>query len=63
MHTENNRLLKMAEVIQLTRYSDQIVRQMAKKGEIPGAFKLGSRWRFGEKELLAWIEAQKGVVK
>ena len=56
---ENNRLLKLAEVMELTRYSDQAIRQMAKKGEIPGAFKLGSRWRFNEKELLQWIEAQK----
>jgi hypothetical protein len=36
---------------------------LAKKGQIPGAFKLGSLWRFNEKELLAWIEAQKGVAK
>jgi excisionase family DNA binding protein len=59
MHTiENNRLLKLVEVMELTRYSDQAIRHMAKKGEIPGAFKLGSRWRFNEKELLQWIEAR-----
>jgi excisionase family DNA binding protein len=56
---ENNRLLKLTEVMELTRYSDQAIHQMAKKGEIPGAFKLGSRWRFNEKKLLQWIEAQK----
>jgi excisionase family DNA binding protein len=44
------------------RPSDQVIRQMVKKGEIPG-FKSGSRWRFNERELLAWIEAQKGAVK
>lgn len=62
MHTiENDRILKLTEVMELTRYSDQQVRQMARRGEIPGAFKLGSRWRFNEKEVLDWIQAQKEV--
>jgi excisionase family DNA binding protein len=60
---ENDRLLKMAEVMQLTRYSDQVIRQMAKKREMPGAFKLGSRWRFNERELLEWIQEAKKEVK
>jgi predicted DNA-binding transcriptional regulator AlpA len=64
MHTvENDRLLKMAEVMQLTRFSDQVVRAMAKKGSLPG-FKLQNRWRFREREILEWIQAaQKGEVK
>jgi predicted DNA-binding transcriptional regulator AlpA len=62
MHTiENDRLLKMAEVMELTRFSDQVIRQMAKKGLLPGAFKLNSRWRFNEQELLAWIQSQKSA--
>ncbi len=56
---DNDRILKLNEVMQLTRFSDQTVRQMAKKGKIPGAFKLGCRWRFNEKELLGWINTQK----
>jgi excisionase family DNA binding protein len=61
---DNNieRTLKMSDVMRLTLYSDQTIRQKIKSGEIP-AFKLGSRWRFNEKELLAWIESQKEVVK
>lgn len=45
MHTINDRLLKMGEVTQLTSLSDQTIRDMAVKRKIPGAFKLGSRWR------------------
>jgi predicted DNA-binding transcriptional regulator AlpA len=60
---EHDRLLKMSEVMQLTRFSDQVIRARAKAGQLPG-FKLNNRWRFKEREILAWIEAaQKGEAK
>jgi excisionase family DNA binding protein len=65
MHTieKNDRLLKMAEVTQMIGYSEQHVRALVKRGQIPG-FKLQGRWRFHEREILEWIEAaQKGEVK
>jgi excisionase family DNA binding protein len=64
MNNENDdRTLKMSDVMRLTQYTDQTIRHKIKTGEIP-AFKLGSRWRFSELKILQWIKsAQKGEVK
>ena len=52
----SDRLLKVAGVVQMTGYSDQHIRALVKRGQIPG-FKLQGRWRFREREILEWIQA------
>ena len=50
-HNQMSVFLTLSEVAELLRVSPVTVYRMARKGEVPGAFRLGHRWRFGVKEL------------
>lgn len=44
--TEPKAVLNAREVAALLDVSEHLVGRMAKRGEIPGAFRVGVRWRF-----------------
>jgi excisionase family DNA binding protein len=50
-HNQKSVFLTLSEVAELLRVSPMTVYRMARKGEIPGAFRLGHRWRFSVEEL------------
>ena len=45
-HGQKSIFLTLSEVADLLRLPPVTVYRMARKGEIPGAFRLGHRWRF-----------------
>jgi len=50
-HIQKSVFLTLSEVAELLRVAPVTVYRMARKGEIPGAFRLGHHWRFSIKEL------------
>jgi len=48
--------LTVPEVAKLLRIAPVTVWRMARKGEIPGAFRVSRRWRFSIKELERWLK-------
>jgi excisionase family DNA binding protein len=49
-------LLKVPEVACWLRLSDQVVKRMAKEGQIPG-IRVGKSWRFNREQLAKWLDA------
>jgi excisionase family DNA binding protein len=48
-------IMSPAEVADWLGCSDQHVRNLAMRGELPGK-KIGTLWRFSRPQLLAWLE-------
>jgi excisionase family DNA binding protein len=48
-------VLTVSEVAELLRLAPITVSRMARKGEIPGAFRVARHWRFSIKELERWM--------
>ena len=55
---QRQRYLTPDEASELTGYKASTLVKMARQGRIPSA-KLGSRWRFPERELTEWIESNR----
>lgn len=53
--------LTIEEVAELLRLSERHVYALARKGELPGAIKLGNRWRIHRGVLIAWMKAEATV--
>lgn len=48
-------VLTVDQAAQLLQLHVQVVRKLARDGDLPGR-KLGGSWRFSRRQLLAWIE-------
>jgi excisionase family DNA binding protein len=55
----DDRLLTLKQVAEYLGVSTITVRRLAKSGELPG-FKVGKDWRFQRKDILSYVEKQKG---
>ncbi len=51
--------LRVKDVARLLDCSEQHVRNLVNRGEIPGAFKIGKLLRFDAAAVQAWLEAHK----
>lgn len=47
--------LTIEEVAELLRLSERSVYSMARSGKLPGAAKVGQKWRVNRAALLAWM--------
>lgn len=50
--------LTVAEVANTLRVSEDTVRDLSEKGEIPGAFRVGAQWRFSSTRLQEMIHGR-----
>jgi len=55
----DDRLLTLKQVAQYLSISVVTARRLVKSGELAG-FKVGNDWRFQRKDILAYVEKQKG---
>ena len=56
-------VLTIQEVAALLRISERTIYAMAKEGRLPGAVKVGGRWRVLRVKLMAWLEDHSGPVQ
>lgn len=49
--------LTISEVAQLLRLGERTVYEMQRGGRIPGAAKVGGKWRVDRRKLVAWMAA------
>ena len=50
--------IQAAAAVRITGLSRRAIQEMAARGEIPGAAKLGARWTFDEAKLRRWVKAR-----
>jgi excisionase family DNA binding protein len=55
---DGRKTVGLAEVAEQLGKPEKTVRNLAKRGEIPGAFKLGNQWRFKRREIEEWWAKQ-----
>ena len=53
--TSREEVMTIDEVAELLRVHPTTLYRMVKKNEVPGAFKMGSNWRFFRPRVLDWI--------
>lgn len=51
------KFLTITDVAELLRLSERTTYAMLREGGIPGAAKVGGKWRVDQAKLLAWMEA------
>ncbi len=48
---DTNEILKPAEAAEFLRINREVLRRLSEQGKIPGAFRVGSQWRYRRSEL------------
>lgn len=49
--------ITLQDVCELLKLSDRTVYGLCRQGKLPGAAKVGGRWRVDRAKLLTWLEA------
>jgi len=59
--TTKSERIKSTKVASILGVTAQTVREMAARGELPSAAKVGRHWTFNEKSIRKWLKARKSA--